>query len=474
MLPTELLTWWPYMEVSVVPDLNLAVMQRIHIVGVGGAGMSAIAEVLATMGHEVTGSDLKTSASIERLRALGVTVRVGHKETNLGKADLVTRSTAVGDQNVECRAARRRGIPVFSRAQVLGGICSLRDTVAVAGTHGKTTTASMLALVLREAGLCPSFIIGGDVNEIGSGAVWDNGQIVVVEADESDGSFLNLEHRVAVVTNVEPDHLEYHGDFDGLRTAFRQFVEETDETTVIGVDDEEGARLAEGTGALTVGTSIIADWRMDFVDEAWEGVSFDLIGPSGEHLGIRTPLPGLHNARNAALAAVAGLVVGSSEEAVVDALARFGGVARRFEHRGTVAGIEFVDDYAHLPTEVKATIQAGRSGNWGRLVVVFQPHRYSRTESLAASFGQAFDGADVIYVTEVFPAGEPPRPGVTGRLVADAVRLARPDTDVRYEPRREDLVVGLIGELREGDLCLTMGAGDLTSVPDEVRDRLEA
>ncbi len=455
------------------PDLDLTVMRQIHVVGVGGAGMSAIAEVLATMGHEVTGSDLKASAGLERLRALGITVRVGHDAANVGDADLVTRSTAIADSNVECRAAQRRGIPLFSRAQVLGGICLLRETVAVAGTHGKTTTASMLALVLREAGMRPSFIIGGDVNEIGTGAAWDDGEIFVVEADESDGSFLALERRVAVVTNVEPDHLDYHGDFEGLRTAFRRFVEETDGVAVVGIDDEGGRRLAEGSGVLTVGTSVGATWRLESVDEAWEGVSFDLVGPGGECLPIQVPIPGLHNGRNAAAAAVVGLVVGSPPEAVIDALARFGGVARRFEHRGAAAGVEFVDDYAHLPTEVATTIQACRSGSWSRLVAVFQPHRYSRTESLAGSFAEAFDGADVVYVTEVFPAGESPRPGVTGRLVADAVRASRPGTDVRYEPRREDLVVGLVEELREGDLCLTMGAGDLTSVPDEVRNRLE-
>ena len=455
------------------PDLDLTAMRRIHVVGVGGVGMSAIAEVLTTMGHEVTGSDLKDSTGLDRLRALGVTVRVGHDAANIGDADLVTRSTAIADNNVECRVAQRRGIPLLSRAQMLGGICLLRDTVAVAGTHGKTTTASMLALVLREAGLRPSFIIGGDVNEIGTGAAWDDGQIFVVEADESDGSFLDLERRVAVVTNVEPDHLDYHGDFEGLRTAFRRFVEETDGVTVVGIDDEGGRRLAEGSGVATVGTSVGATWRLESVYEAWEGVSFDLVGPGGERLPIQVPLPGLHNARNAAVAAVTGLVVASPPEAVIEALARFGGVARRFEHRGAAAGVEFVDDYAHLPTEVATTISACRSGSWSRVVAVFQPHRYSRTESLATSFAEAFDGADVVYVTEVFPAGELPRPGVTGRLVADAIRESRPGTDVRYEPRREDLVVGLVEELREGDLCLTMGAGDLTSVPDEVRNRLE-
>lgn len=452
---------------------DLRVRRRIHVVGVGGAGMSAIAEVLATMGHEVSGSDLKASSGLERLRALGIAVQVGHDEVHVDGVDMVTRSTAIAEDNVECRAAELRGIPLLSRAQVLGEICSLRDTVAVAGTHGKTTTASMLALVLREAGLRPSFIIGGDVNEIGTGAAWDEGHLFVVEADESDGSFLNLDRRVAVVTNVEADHLEYHGGFEELLVAFRRFVTETDGTAVVGIDDVEGRRLAKDSGAVTVGTSGDADWRISSLDEAWSGVSFDLSDTEGGCYPIRLPLPGIHNARNAALAAVAGLLVGSSPESVVEALARFGGVARRFEHRGTSAGVTFVDDYAHLPTEVAATIRTSRSTDWGRLVAVFQPHRYSRTESLANSFGQAFDGADIVYVTDVFSAGELPRPGVSGRLVADAVKETRPEMDVRYEPRREKLVSELAAELREGDLCLTMGAGDLTSVPSEVQNRLE-
>ena len=453
--------------------LDLSVPRRVHVVGVGGAGMSAIAEVLAAMGHDVTGSDLKPSAGLERLEALGVAVTVGHAAANLGQAELLTRSTAVPDRNPECRAAAEAGIPVLSRADVLTAICAQRSTVAVAGTHGKTTTASMLALVLRQAGVRPSFIIGGDVNEIGTGAAWDSGELLVVEADESDGTFVRLPRSAAVVTNVEPDHLDHHGGYRELLAAFRRFVEETGGPVIVGVDDPDGAHLVASTDAVGIGTAEGADWRITDVGEAWEGVRFTLTAPDGDRLPLSLPVPGLHNARNAACAAAISRLLGMPSDPIVEGLGNFGGVARRFEHRGSSGGVEFVDDYAHLPTEVRATIAAASSGSWRRLVAVFQPHRYSRTEALWSDFGTAFEGADRIYVTDVYPAGEAPRPGVSGQLIVDAVERAFPGTDIHYIQRREELVVALADDLVAGDLCLTMGAGDLTSVPDEVRGRLD-
>lgn len=454
--------------------LDLSVPRRVHVVGVGGAGMSAIAEVLAAMGHDVTGSDLKPSAGLERLEVLGVAVTVGHAAANLGQAELLTRSTAVPDRNPEYRAAAEAGIPVLSRADVLTAICAQRSTVAVAGTHGKTTTASMLALVLRQAGVRPSFIIGGDVNEIGTGAAWDSGDLLVVEADESDGTFVRLPRSAAVVTNVEPDHLDHHGGYRELLAAFRRFVEETGGPVIVGVDDPDGAHLVASTDAVGIGTAEGADWRITDVGEAWEGVRFTLTAPDGDRLPLSLPVPGLHNARNAACAAAISRLLGMPPDPIVEGLGNFGGVARRFEHRGSSGGVEFVDDYAHLPTEVRATIAAASSGSWRRLVAVFQPHRYSRTEALWSDFGNAFEGADRIYVTDVYPAGEVPRPGVSGQLIVDAVERAFPGTDIHYIQRREELVVALADDLVAGDLCLTMGAGDLTSVPDEVRGRLDA
>jgi len=461
--------------------LDLGVLSHVHVVGIGGAGMSAIAEVLATMGHRVSGSDLKASAGLDRLRALGVEVHVGHDADHLGDCHYVTRSTAVPDGNPECRRAVDEGRPLLSRAEMLGAISRLRRTVAVAGTHGKTTTASMLALTLRGAGLEPSFVIGGDVNEIGTGAAWDDGDLFVVEADESDGSFLELAPRLAVVTNLDPDHLEHHGGFDSLRDSFDEFVDGVDGPVVIGVDDAGGAALAEraraaGADVRTVGTTASADWSIGELQESWDGVAFVLTGPDPAAAGlpVSLPVPGLHNARNAASATVLALLAGAAPDLVADALARFGGVARRFEHRGRVGGVVLVDDYAHLPAEVVATVRAARTGGFDRLVAVFQPHRYSRTEALWSSFGPAFDGVDLLFVTDVYPSGEAPRPGVSGHLVAEAVQRDLPELDVRYAARRDELLTSLVDELRPGDLCLTMGAGDLTSVPAELRVRLGA
>ncbi len=460
--------------------LDLSVPTQVHVIGIGGAGMSAIAEVLTTMGHQVSGSDLKASAGLERLRALGVEVHVGHDAAQVGNAEYVTRSTAIPDGNPECVRALEEGRPLLSRAQILGAITRFRRTVAVAGTHGKTTTASMLALALRGADLKPSFVIGGDVNEIGTGAAWDDGDIFVVEADESDGSFLELSPRLAVVTNVDSDHLEHHGSFEALRESFDRFAGGVDGPVVIGIDDVEGAALADrarrvGVDVRTVGTAIDADWSIGELSESWEGVSFVLVGPTtalGAGMSVTLPVPGLHNARNAASAAVLALLLGADPDSVTGALARFGGVARRFEHRGRVAGVVLVDDYAHLPAEVAATVRAARSGNFDRLVAVFQPHRFSRTEALWSSFGPSFEGVDVLFVTDVYPSGEAPRPGVSGRLIVEAVQRDLPHLDVRYMVRRDDLLVALMGELRSGDLCLTMGAGDLTSVPTDLRARL--
>ena len=448
--------------------------RRVHIIGVGGAGMSAIAEVLTTMGYSVTGSDLKESSSIHKLRTVGVRVAVGHSPDNVIEADLVAHSSAISEENVEYLKSVELGLPILTRAKILAEICKFRKTIAVAGTHGKTTTSSMLALVLREAGAKPSFIIGGDVNEIGTGAAWDNGELFVVEADESDGSFLDLPCDHALITNIEPDHLDFYGDFNGLLSSFESFADGVSGYLIINIDGDYERQLAESQkNAISLGLADDADWRIQKVTEAWEGSSFELLSPKGEQYFISIPIPGIHNVYNAAFAAVVGLLLGFEALAVIRALSRFAGVARRFEHRGNVAGVGFVDDYAHLPSEVAVTIRAARTGDWQRIVAVFQPHRYSRTELLADSFAEAFSGADVVYVTDVYPAGELPKAGVSGQLIVDAIAGMKLPVDVRYEPRRSELLSGLVSELREGDLCLTMGAGDLTSLADEVQMRLE-
>ena len=346
------------------PPLDLSTPLTVHVVGIGGAGMSAIATVLAAMGHTVTGSDLKDSPVLDRLRAAGLTVAVGHRPDNLGTPDVVTVSSAVGESNPEVVEARRRGVPVLARAETLAAIAALRRCIAVGGTHGKTTTASMLALQLVEAGLHPSFLIGGDVNEIGTNAVWDDGEWLVVEADESDGTFLSLTPAIAVVTNVEPDHLDHYGTFEAVQAAFEEFLAGASLRRVAGGDDPAAASIGARAGADTVGTAETCTRRMVRVELARSSVAFDLLDDAGRPLGhLSVPVPGLHNARNAAVATVAALAAGVPFEASARALARFAGVARRFEFRGSARGVTFVDDYAHLPTEVSAVLAAAKGGD---------------------------------------------------------------------------------------------------------------
>ena len=453
-----------------MPEPDLSRPRRIHVVGAGGAGMSAIATVLVAMGHHVSGSDLKDSSALQRLRALGVDAAIGHDAAHVHGVDLVAVSTAVPATNPEVVEAERLGILVLRRAEVLAAITATRRSVAVAGTHGKTTTSSMLALILVEAGLRPSFIIGGDITEFGSGAAWGDGDWLVVEADESDGTFLDLHPQVALVTSVEADHLDHYGSLARLEAGFAEFLADASDARVVCADDPTAARLGREAEAQSYGTGPNADYRMVDVTIGREGSRFTVVH-HGNRLGqIQLPVPGMHNARNACGALVAALAIGAPFEAAARAMARYGGVARRFEYRGEREGVTYVDDYAHLPGEVRAVLAAARSGGWSRIVAVFQPHRYSRTASLWQEFADAFVDADVVVITDVYGAGEAPRPGVNGRLVATAVADAHPDQVVEYRPDHEGLVDYLRGQLRAGDLCLTLGAGDLTLLPDELLD----
>ena len=451
--------------------IDLSRPLRVHIVGIGGAGMSAIATVLTGMGHTVAGSDLKTSRAVEQLTAAGIPVAVGHAEDNLGDVDVVTMSSAVPVSNPEVVAAVERGLPVLRRAEMLAAICATRRTCAVAGTHGKTTTSSMLALVMLEAGLRPSFIIGGEVNEIGTGAVWDEGEWFVVEADESDGTFLELGAEAALVTSVEADHLDRYGDLAAVVDAFRTFLGGARGPRVVCADDPEAAALGRSCGATLYGTDPSADYRMEDVTLSRAATSFTVVAPGGDRCPIELPVPGLHNARNACAALTMAHLLGAPLDAAARALARYGGVARRFQFRGERDGITFVDDYAHNPGKVRAVLAAAKAGEWGRVVCVFQPHLYSRTADLAAEFGDAFVDADLVVVTDIYGAREAPVPGVTGKLVVDAVLDRHPRQQVAYLPGRADVAAYLQRNLRPGDLCLTLGAGDLTSLPDELLGR---
>lgn len=453
-------------------DLSLSRPRRVHVVAAGGAGMSAIATVLVEQGHRVSGSDQVDSAALERLRVLGVAVHVGHDAAHVGAAEMVVVSTAVPDDNVEVVGARERGIPVLRRIDLLPELAATQPFLAVSGTHGKTTTTSMLATALLAAGTDPSYLIGAEVASLGGAASHGGGEWFVIEADESDGSFLAGPRAAALITNVEPDHLEFWGGWDQLREGFRRFLVETDGPRVVCVDDPEAAAIGRTVDAVGYGCAPGADYRVEDLELSSSGSRFGLSHPGGR-VEVVVPAPGLHNALDAAGALAVAGELGVDLVAAAAGLAGFTGAARRFERRGSAAGVEFVDDYAHLPTEVRAALAAGRSGGWSRVVAVFQPHRYSRTEALWEEFATAFDDADLLVLTEIYAAGEAPRQGVSGSLLVDAVRAARPDLALRWCPTLADVVDTLAEELTSGDLCMTIGAGDVTTLADPVIERLE-
>ena len=460
-------------EASVRNGLDLGPKLSIHIVGIGGAGMRAIGLVLATMGHSITGSDLKSSAGLDRLVAAGIKITIGHARQNVGQVDLVARSTAVADENIEIREARERSIPVVSRAELLSAITRIKPTISVAGTHGKTTTSSMLAVLLAQANLNPSFIIGGEVNEIGCGALWEpDSNLFVVEADESDGTFLTLDSDYGIITNVEPDHLGQYGDEVNLRAAFNQFLKNIKNKAFVCLDDEGLTGLVRETNVITYGVNPEADYSIVGYKGSRFGSSFSLNGPSGRLGDFSLATPGIYNVQNAVAALSFADYLGADINLLREGLAQFGGVARRFHYRGEKNGISFIDDYAHLPTEVSSVLQAAKEGDWGRIICIFQPHRYSRTQDFWSDFSHSFQNADVVYVTGIYSAGESPIPGVSGRLIADTVRESESGKQVVYCEHRTELVDHIRSELTQGDLCLTLGAGDITTLPTELMSGL--
>lgn len=473
-MPDETGPGHPGREIA-VPPLDLTRPRRLHIVGVGGVGMSAIALLLVRMGHEVTGSDLRESVVLARLEAAGVRVSIGNRAENVpADADAVVYSTAIPKHNIELVTARELGITVLHRSAALGALAATRRTIAVAGSHGKTTTSSMLALILRGAGWQPSFVIGGEVNDVGTNAAYGAGEWFVVEADESDGTFLRLGPEAAIVTSVEPDHLDHYGGFEPLIAAFEQFVDSVPGPIVCCADDRVAARIAsERPRVRTYGRAADAYYRI--VDAAPDAAveRFSLLA-GGENMGELVVPLAVHAATNAAGASAMALELGVPFDAIADALRGFGGVARRFERRGERDGVTFVDDYAHLPGEVAAAIATARRGGWRRVIAVFQPHRFTRTARLWQDFAGAFDEADAVVLTDVYAAGETPIAGVSGRLVVHAVVDASPGLPVTYLPRHADLLDLPRRFARPGDVVLTLGAGDLTTLPDTWLDRARA
>jgi len=451
------------------PGLDLAVPRRIHVTNVGGAGMSAVATLLAEMGHAVTGHDPSDgSPFLPPLQQLGVEVRTG-APGGLPDVDAVIVSTATGPDHPHLVVARAAGIPVLHRSAALAALCRGRQTVAVAGTHGKTTTAALLATLLAGVGLDPGWVVGARVAGLDRSAAWGGDGPLVVEADESDGTFLALGAEAAIVTNLEPDHLEHWGGVEQLRAAFEDFVVALSGPAVLCIDDPGTAALvASAARPVTYGTALSSDYRLDAITTERTGVRFDL-HHRGQVVTVEVPAaPGAHNARNAGGAMAMAHQLGVELPAAASALGQFRGVARRFEVRGEAGGVVVVDSYDHLPTEVASVLAAARAGEWRRVVCCFQPHRFSRTEALGRTFADAFADADIVAVTGIYPAGEDPRAGVTGKLVVDAILDAHPWKRVVWLPTLDDVVAYLGTTLRPGDLCITLGAGDLTSVPDRI------
>jgi UDP-N-acetylmuramate--alanine ligase len=446
---------------------------RVHFVGAGGAGMSGIARIMLARGLRVSGSDAKQSRELEALAVLGADVHVGHRAEQVEGADTVVVSTAIRDTNPEVVRAHQLGLRVLRRAEALAAVMVDRRGIAVAGTHGKTTTTSLLTVALQHCGADPSFAIGGNLSDSGVNAHNGSGEMFVAEADESDGSFLLLAPYAAVVTNVEPDHLDHYGTVEAVEAAFADFAATIDPAgfLVTCADDPGAVRLAaaargRGLSVTTYGESPEADLRVERLRLEGTGSAFEVV-MRGRRLGpVALRIPGRYNALNATAALAAGLGLGLPEGVLREGLGGFTGTRRRFDLKGTADGVRVFDDYAHHPTELTAVLGAARGvAGRGRLVIAFQPHRYSRTAAFRLEFARALALADEVVVLEVYPAGEDPIPGASGASIAASVPLA--PEHVLFEPSWSAVAARLVERARPGDVVLTLGAGDVTMIGPE-------
>ena len=459
-------------DVAEIPD-------SVHILGIGGAGMSALARLLLARGVRVSGSDAKDSRRLDALRALGAHCVVGHDAANVGDVGAVVVSTAIADSNVELRTARERGIPVLHRSVALAMTMTGKQVLAVAGTHGKTTTTSILTVILQACGQDPSFAIGSELNDSGSNAHLGTGGAFVVEADESDGSFLRLDAQVGIVTNVEPDHLNYWGTAEAMAAGFYDFamgIGERGGFVVICQDDPGSASLAAaartaGVDVRTYGIGPDSDYLIQVDQLTAAGSDFRVSGPLADDVACHVAVAGMHNVLNATAAMVAAVGVGLPAAEVAAGVGQFVGTRRRFEYRGEVGGVRVFDDYAHHPTEIAATLQAARAVvGEGRIRVAFQAHHYYRTAMYLPEFGQALGLADFVVVLEVFAPGEVPIPGASGAGMAAAVPL--PPAHVVFEPSWSAVSRHLADGAEPGDIIMTLGAGDISLLIPEVLDLL--
>ena len=456
--------------------IDLREPKRVHIVGVGGPGMSAVATVLAEMGHQVSGSDIRRSELTTRLENLGITINIGHNPEVVLGCDFVTGSPAIAESNIEYQKARDLNIRVLSRAETLASICRCATSVGVAGTHGKTTTSSMLTTILLGAGKNPSYLIGGDVISLNRGASWSNSELFVVEADESDGTHAQLPLAATILTNIDIDHLDHFKTQAAIEQSFFDYVGNIAGPRVLCLDDPACALIAQTHNAITY--SVNDKSSADFVATSIKfkngsssfGVAQNLGSQSVELGRIILPLRGHHNVSNALAALAMAMQFGVEFEQAAQALSNFGGVARRFDVQGVDHGATFVDDYAHLPNEISAVLSGVRdeSDNWSRVVAVFQPNRFNRMSVISHLYADSFVSADLIVITDIYSSGTEPISGVTGQLVVDAILESHPNSRVIYQPSRTNLVEFLADEIKDGDLCISMGCGDISSLPSEV------
>jgi len=443
----------------------------IHFVGIGGIGMSGIAEVMNNLGYTVQGSDLNESPVVERLRAQGISVRIGHAKENVEGASVVVTSTAVKRTNPEVAHALENRIPVVRRAEMLAELMRLKSTIAVAGTHGKTTTTSMIASLLDCGAIDPTVINGGIIEQYGSNARLGDSDWMVVEADESDGSFLRLDGTIAVVTNIDPEHLDHYGDFDGVKEAFVEFIHNVPfyGAAVLCIDHPEVQAVigkVRDRRVVTYGFNLQADICGVNVQPHEGGNRFDVIvrqrGEEDRRIeNVCLPMPGRHNVQNALAAIAVSIEMGCPDEVICSGFSSFGGVRRRFTNVGTVAGATVIDDYGHHPVEIRAVLEAAREATRNRVIAVMQPHRYTRLNDLMDDFQSAFNEADQVYVTPVYAAGEDPIEGVDASALVEGLK-SRGHRSAMTVQDREDLAAKLAADIEEGDLIVCLGAGDIT------------
>lgn len=452
-------------------------INHIHFVGIGGIGMSGIAEILHNQGFKVTGSDFQTSENTEYLRKLGINIFIGHSTENINGADVVVYSSAVNPkENEETLAAVRLGIPVIRRAEMLAEVTRLNYTIAISGTHGKTTTTSMIGLILIKSGFDPTVIVGGRLSSFGgTNARLGNGDWTVVEADEYDRSFLQLQPTIAVINNVEAEHIDIYKDFDDLKNTFVEFASKVPfyGLIVAGIDDQGVKQILSKfqRKIVTFGTSKTADFRSENIKISKYFTNFDVVQNSQIIGNVSLKVPGLHNIRNALAAIAIAIQLGIDFETIKQSLEEFNGVTRRFEIKGERNNILVVDDYAHHPSEIRATLSAARNGSVRRIIAIFQPHTYSRTQAFYREFAASFDDSDVLILTDVYPSREKPIEGVSGKLIADtAIEMGH--KNVIYETDLAKIPTIIKEIARENDMIITMGAGNIWKIADTLLEIL--